>query len=86
MVAKTATYGRLKSLLESLGTVCRPLPGDAGESLTTRSGRPLFQLSKYHVNDHIRPAHLVLMHRQLDENGYLERADFERFLDQRERA
>jgi hypothetical protein len=82
---KTTTYGRLKELLESLGLVPLPLP-KKGEYFTTPSGRTLLLFPEYQANDLVRPVDLVMTRRQLDENGYMERADFERFLEQRETA
>lgn len=73
---KTTTYSRLKTLRESLGLVPFPLPKN-GESFTTPSGRVLVVFRKYRPNDLVRPIDLVMTRRQLDENGYMESADFE---------
>ena len=82
---KTTTYGRLTKLLESLGLVPLPLP-NKGECFTTPAGRVLLLFAAYQPNDLVRPGDLVMTRRQLDENGYIERADLERFLKHRETA
>jgi hypothetical protein len=84
-MTKTTTYRRLKELLQSLGFVSQRTPRK-GEYFTDPSGRPLLVFPAYRPNQLVRPRHLILTRRQLDENGYMERADFERFLDQRETA
>lgn len=82
---KTTPYGRLKRLLEALGLVPERVPGK-GEYFSDASGRPLLVFPEYQPHDPVRPLHLVMTRRQLDENGYMESADFERFLEQRETA
>jgi hypothetical protein len=85
MPMKTTTYARFKRLLESLGLRYERRPAANGKSAAhiyyEPDGQPLMIFPEYRPNQLVRPHHLVAMRRLLDEFGYMEREDFERFLE-----
>jgi hypothetical protein len=87
---KSITYARFKRLLESLGLRCERSPATddepAGHVYYEPNGQALMGFPDYRPNQLVRPHHLVAMRHLLDVFGYLDREDFEQFLEQKETA